>query len=178
MERLGSDIRRTLAVSGMPEAGAMTAIVRAWPQAVGAAIARCAWPQRLGRDGTLRVAAVSSTWAYELDRLAPEILPRLQAALGEDDRPARLRFVLGPVPGAPAVDPDEPASRLPQPAAPERQEAARLAAAIEDDELRELVVRAAAASLAQRRAGQSGSVEQGGRAGEPAVRPEGFDPSR
>ena len=158
MERLGSDIRRTLAAAGMPEAGAMTAIVRAWPQTVGPAIARCAWPQRLGRDGTLRVAAVSSTWAYELDRLAPEILPRLQAALGEDG-PARLRFVLGPVPEAPAVDPDAPAPRRPQPAVPERQEAARLAAAIEDDELRELVVRAAAASLAQRRAGQSGSVE-------------------
>ena len=36
------------------------------------AIARNAWPLRIGRDGTLHVAAASATWAFELDRMSAD----------------------------------------------------------------------------------------------------------
>jgi hypothetical protein len=154
MERLGDDVRKALAATGAPEAGPMTAIVDAWPDAVGAAIARAAWPARLARDGTLHVATVSSTWAFELDRLAPEIAGRLAAALGED-APAALRFAPGRVPEPPAPVPPERPAVGPEPTASERAEAGRLAAPIADADLRELVARAAAASLAADRSNRA-----------------------
>jgi hypothetical protein len=146
MKRLGEDVRSALAAAGAPEAGAMTEIVRAWPDAVGAAIGRAAWPARLSRDGTLHVATVSSTWAFELGRMADEILARLSEAITESP-PAALRFAVGPVPEplAAAVAP-EPAG--PSPPRPETVAAAHaLAATIDDEDLRALVARAAAASL-------------------------------
>jgi hypothetical protein len=147
MERLGDDVRRALAATGAPEAGLLTAIVEAWPAAVGDAISRAAWPARLARDGTLHVATVSSTWSFELGRLAPEIAGRLAAALG-DDAPTTLRFAPGRVPEPPAPAAATHAAAGPRPTASERAEAARLAAPIADGDLRELVERAAAASLA------------------------------
>lgn len=147
MERLGDDVRRALAATGAPEAGPLTAIVEAWPAAVGDAIARAAWPARLARDGTLHVATVSSTWSFELGRLAPEMLERLAAALG-GDAPAALRFAPGHVPEPSAPASPEHARAGPEPSAAERAQAAKLAAPITDAELRELVARAAAASLA------------------------------
>jgi predicted nucleic acid-binding Zn ribbon protein len=54
-----------------------------WPSVVGPAIAEHAWP--LGeRDGTLTVGCRSATWANELDLLGPELLGRLNTALGGD----------------------------------------------------------------------------------------------
>ena len=58
----------------MPDAGALADVTRVWPEAVGDAIARAAWPQRIARDGTLLVAATSSSWAFELGLLGEEIL--------------------------------------------------------------------------------------------------------
>jgi hypothetical protein len=147
MERLDSSIRRELGRFG-PVDGDMVAIVRAWPEAVGETVTRNAWPARLARDGTLHVNASSATWAFELGRLAETILEQLRALLGEETPPT-LKFAPGPIP--------EPASRAPDDAsAPavavgpeERLKGAALAAGIEDDELRELVARAAAASLAR-----------------------------
>lgn len=150
MERLGAEVRRGLAGVGGPEAGALSRIVEAWPAAVGDAIARAAWPARLARDGTLHVAAVSATWAFELGRLADEIAARLATALGED-APAALRFAPGRVPEPPAPLPPDGLSDVTEPGPAERAEAARLAAGIADAELRELVARAAAASLARGR---------------------------
>ena len=153
MERLGDDARRLLAAAGAPEAGPLARITGAWPTAVGAPIARSAWPLRLGRDGTLHVATVSSTWAFELDRLAPELLARLRAAVG-DDAPASLRFAVGPVPEAGRDEESPGRVDITQPTAEARREGAALASAIADPELRELVARAAAASLSRRPAGR------------------------
>ena len=150
MERLGEEVRRSLAAAGGPEAGALSRIVEAWPGAVGDAIARAAWPARLARDGTLHVAAVSATWAFELGRLADEIAARLVTALGED-APATLRFAPGRVPEPPAPLPPDGLADVTGPGPAERAEAERLAAGIADAELRELVARAAAASLARGR---------------------------
>ncbi len=144
-EPIGTEIRRELARFGA--AGAMDQIVAAWPAAVGEAIAHNAWPARVGRDGTLHVAASSSAWAFELTQLAPTILERLAAAL-EGNAPAALRFAPGPLPepGSPTVK--DPTRVVPEPSRSQLREADRIAAPIADPELRALVTRAAAASLA------------------------------
>jgi hypothetical protein len=152
MERIGTDIRRELARFG-PVDGDMVAIVRAWPEAVGPTVARNAWPARLARDGTLHVNASSSTWAFELGRLAEAILEQLRAAVGEDAPPA-LKFVPGPVPEPAPPASDEGAETALDVGPEERLEGAALAAGIEDEELRDLVARAAAASLARARSGR------------------------
>ena len=146
MERVGRVIGDELRRFG-PAAG-MTEIVSAWPDAVGEAIARNAWPARLARDGTLNVHTDSSAWAFELAHLAPTILERLRAALGQL-APSALRFAVGPLPQD-ALD-DDSARRLrpPQPGPAERARAEALAKPIENEELRNLVARAAAASLAK-----------------------------
>jgi hypothetical protein len=145
VERLGADVERELARSG-PAPG-MLAVVGAWPEAVGETVARNAWPARLSRDGTLHVAARSAAWAFELTQLAPAVLERLAATLA-DAAPRAVRFAPGPVPEAGGACP--PAAEKPPPASPEeRRRAERLAAEIDNGELRALVARAAAASLAR-----------------------------
>lgn len=150
MERIGDSVRRAAPGTSLPELGALAEITRVWPAAVGDAIARAAWPARIARDGTLHVAAASSTWAFELAGLAPQIVARLEEHLGKD-APRTLRFVPGPVPEPPAALPPAIPARGPEPTAAERAEAAGIAAAIGDEELRSTVARAAAASLARRR---------------------------
>ena len=146
MERVGDVVRDELRRFG-PAAG-MTEIVAAWPGAVGAAIARNAWPARLARDGTLHVHTDSSLWAFELAQHAPTILDRLRAELGQH-APATLRFAPGPLPADAAASDDRDRPSAPVPDAEDRARAAALAERIESEELRNLVARAAAASLAK-----------------------------
>ncbi|HLG09826.1 MAG TPA: DUF721 domain-containing protein [Gaiellaceae bacterium] len=155
MERIGKEIERELARGGSRDAIPLAAVTSAWPQAVGETVARNAWPLRIGRDGTLHVATTSATWAFELDRLSPEIQEQLGAILGEDT-PAKLRFAVGPVPepGAPS---EAHSSHSAQPLAVPPEivaEAASAASVIEDPGLRELVARAARASLSKVRSGR------------------------
>ena len=150
MERIGADVRRELGRFG-PAAG-MSELVEAWSGAVGEAIARNAWPARLARDGTLHVATGSAAWAFELAHLEGELLDRLRAAAGEA-APARLRFALGRLPEASADTESVEQSRA-EPSPADRDAAARLAAGIEDDELRATVARAAAQSLARAASGR------------------------
>lgn len=147
MDRLERQVRRELGRFG-PVDGDMIAIVRVWPEAVGDTVARKAWPARLARDGTLHVNAVSATWAFELGRLAPTIIERLQSELGEA-APPTLKFVPGPVPDVDAGAPEHQAEPPPDVAPEHRAQGAAIAAGIEDEELREYVARAAAASLAR-----------------------------
>jgi hypothetical protein len=148
MERIGDGVARELGRSGGGAGLALAEITAAWTSAVGAAVARNAWPLRVARDGTLHVATSSATWAFELDRLAPEIRERLEAALGES-APPKLRFAPGNLPEPPL--PVEPA-REPVEVPPEvAAEAAAAASSIDDPELRELVARAARASLQKAR---------------------------
>ena len=68
-----------------------------WPETVGAAIAAEAEPIS-ERGGLVTVACRSAVWAQELDLLAAELVPRLNAAMGgrEGDDPVRaLRVVAG-----------------------------------------------------------------------------------
>jgi hypothetical protein len=151
MERLDGSVRRALRGAGVPDAGVLAEVTRVWPDAVGAPIARAAWPQRLARDGTLHVTTVSSTWAFELDRMREEIRAKLATAMGEATPPA-IRFAPGPVPG-PAAEPRGAVEPL-RPTAGDEAEASVLAARIDDPELREAVRKAAAASLAAARVGR------------------------
>ena len=148
MERLDGSVRRALRGAGVPDAGALAAVTRAWPEAVGGAIARAAWPQRIGRDGTLHVTTVSSTWAFELQRMEDEIRAKLEPVVG-DATPAALRFATGPVP-SPGADPSTPPPHS-SPTAADEAEAAALSAGIEDPDLREAVRQAVAAGLARGR---------------------------
>jgi len=146
MERIGRDVRHELGRFGPP--GGMSEVVAAWPGVVGDSIAANSWPARLGRDGTLHVAVSSSPWAFELAQLEPEIAARLAHALGEE-RPRRLRFAPGPLPETSPEIVRKEEQFSPVPSAEDHALAAKIAAHVEDSELRELISRAAAASLAR-----------------------------
>jgi hypothetical protein len=139
VKRLGEEVGRELGRFG-PEAK-IAAVVEAWPAAVGETIARSAWPARVARDGTLHVNTADSIWAFELTNRGAEIAQRLGVE--------RVRFAPGrlPEPSAPEPPTREPAPWKPSPAILET--GARLAAGIEDESLRKVVARAAAASLAR-----------------------------
>jgi hypothetical protein len=72
-------------------------VQRVWAETVGAAIAREAEPVS-ERGGVITVACRSAVWAQELDLLAPDVIERLNGALGEPAvsqlrclaRPARI----------------------------------------------------------------------------------------
>ena len=123
--------------------------VESWPAAVGDEIARNAWPARFQRDGTLVIHTRDAIWGFVLTSRAGEISKRLPG------RPP-LKFVPGPLP-EPGVAPSTGAAGGPPPATlEERSQAAEWAAEIEDEELRDIVSRAAAASLARWSAGRRG----------------------
>jgi hypothetical protein len=146
MERIGRNVRSELGRFG--PAGGMAEIVAAWVTVVGDSIAANSWPARLARDGTLHVSVSSSPWAFELAQLEPEIAARLAHALGED-RPRRLRFAPGPLPESGAGNVRKEGRISPRPSADDQAAAAKIAAPVRDSELRELISRAAAASLAR-----------------------------
>jgi hypothetical protein len=141
MDRVGRDIERELSRFG-PASG-MAPLIDAWPAAVGPEIARNAWPARLGRDGTLHVHAKDSVWAFELTSRAEEIRIRLG-----DAAPRSLRFSPGPLPEPETdrLDPTQKESR--KPTAEHVAEADSLVRGIRDPDLRKVVAKTVAASLA------------------------------
>jgi hypothetical protein len=146
-ERIGGAVRRQLARFG--DSGRLGEVVAAWPQAVGELVARNAWPARIARDGTLLVNTRDAVWAFELGHRGAEILGRVDKDL------KAIRFVPGPIP-EPALEPTATAAALPDPPTTEQVErGAELAAGIADEELRDRVAKAAAASLARAADGRS-----------------------
>ena len=109
----------------------------------------------MGRDGTLHVATTSSTWAFELDRLSPEIQERLDALAGAS-APRKLSFRVGPVPEPGALETEEtgPAEQAVAESPEIASEAASIASGIDDPELREIVARWARASIRRARSGR------------------------
>ena len=146
-EPLGDDVKRELDRFG--PAGAIADVVAVWPEAVGGAIARNAWPARIARDGTLHVSTSSSAWAFELGLLEAQLLERLAEALGAAG-PQKLRFAPGPLPEAGAAA-DEAQRAAPEVTEQHLQAGEEVAAPIEDGNLRKLVAKAAAFSLAKPR---------------------------
>ncbi len=146
MERLAREVRAELARFG-PQGG-MPELLAAWPEAVGPMIAANAWPARIARDGTVHVSTSSAAWAFELGQLAPVLVEKLRAQLGES-APKSLRFAVGHVP-EPASTPsaDQPPKTI-RPSKEALQRAADLTAGMTSEELREQVARAAALSLSR-----------------------------
>lgn len=58
-------------------------VQRVWVAAVGEAVAAQAEPTT-ERDGVLGVTCCSAVWAQELDLMGPELVGRINAALGAD----------------------------------------------------------------------------------------------
>jgi hypothetical protein len=146
MERIGSEVKQQLSRFGVQ--GAMPEVVAAWPAAVGPMVAANAWPARIARDGTLHVNTSSSAWAFELGQLAPQIQAKLAEKLGEK-APKALRFAVGHLPESDLPTLGEGRPAIFQPTEEALQTAAALAAAIEDEELRERVQKAAALGLSR-----------------------------
>jgi hypothetical protein len=145
-ERIGDDVKKELGRFG-PAAG-MAELVGVWPALVGEQIAKNAWPARFARDGTLHVATSSSAWAFELSQLAPQLLGRLQEALG-GVAPEAIRFAPGKLPdeSSPAVEERE--KWVVEPSKEDVERAFELAARIEDESLREVVAKTVARGLAR-----------------------------
>ena len=142
MDRVGDAVSRELGRFG-PAAG-MAPIVEAWPAAVGVEIARNAWPARLARDGTLHVNAKDSIWAFELKSRAEEIRVRL----GEH-APRRLAFAPGPIPEPVGTVSVDAVAEGPEPTPEQIARADSLTRVIDDEELRKVVTKAVALSLAK-----------------------------
>ena len=142
IDRVGDAVGRELARFG-PAAG-MAPLVEAWPAAVGDVIARNAWPARLARDGTLHVNTSDSIWAFELKSRAEDI----RARLGEH-APPRLSFAPGPIPEPLERSPEEVSHERLEPAPEHLAEADSLTRVIRDDELRKVVAKTVALSLAK-----------------------------
>ena len=149
MKPIGDDVRRELA--RFPGAAGMAAIVAAWPGVVGDAVARNAWPAKLVRDGTLHVSTSSSAWAFELTQLRGEVLPRLQKAVAGEAAVAALRFAPGRLPAVAMKAPLEASTPVAATDPAALAEAARMASSVGDETLRNLIQRAAAASLSKAR---------------------------
>jgi hypothetical protein len=116
-----------------PSSGAesLLPILRVWPAAVGAPVAREAWPARMAQDGTLVVHVTSSLWASELQMLEGLLREKLAVALNGPAPP--LKFRLGQVPRAP----EQPVLEPPPPDVVEA--ASRLSAQVADGPLRDAV---------------------------------------
>jgi hypothetical protein len=145
---IGGSVRRELSRFG-PASG-MAPLVEAWPTAVGPEIALNAWPARLGRDGSLRVHTRDAVWAFELAVRADEI----REHLGEL-APPRLIFVAGPVPEPRLEVVPDPSQSAVEPTAEHRARAALLVRGIGDEDLREIVAKTVALSLAAADSGRS-----------------------
>ena len=139
MKHLGDEVKRELGRFG--PTGGIGELLEVWPAAVGETIAQNAWPARVARDGTLHVNTTDSIWAFELTSRATAIAERLGVE--------RVRFTPGRLPDPPGTDPEARKSDPVRPSATLVEEGARLAAGIEDENLRKIVARAAAASLAK-----------------------------
>jgi predicted nucleic acid-binding Zn ribbon protein len=68
-----------------------------WPAAVGEAVVARATPTA-ERGGVLVVSCEAAVWAHELDLMGPELVARLNAALG-GDRVVSLRCQAAPARG-------------------------------------------------------------------------------
>ena len=146
-ERLGDDVRRELKRFG--PGGAIADVVAVWPDAVGDSISRHAWPARIARDGTLHVSTSSSAWAFELGLLEAELRDRLSNAL-DGEAPERLRFAPGRLPEPAAPGSSAARNRVLDVTEQHLQAGEELAAPISDENLRKVVAKAAAMSLAKR----------------------------
>jgi len=89
----GALLDRVIAEKGWKHNLGVAALLGHWADFVGEVNAQHTWPVRF-RDGQLTVQAESTTWATQLRFLAPQIVARLNEALGEET--VTFVRVLGP----------------------------------------------------------------------------------
>jgi predicted nucleic acid-binding Zn ribbon protein len=70
-------------ISVLAPATTLARVQEIWERTAGPAIATAARPTA-ERDGVLTVTCAAAVWAQELDLMAGELIPRLNAALGSD----------------------------------------------------------------------------------------------
>ncbi|MEU4892174.1 DciA family protein [Streptomyces sp. NPDC044780] len=96
---LGAAINRLITERGWETPAAVGGVMGRWPQMVGPEVAQHCEPQRYDEDArVLTVRCDSTAWATQLRLLAPQLVARLNADLGQGT--VRLIKVLGP--GGPA----------------------------------------------------------------------------
>lgn len=69
--------------SRLAPATTLARVQAVWGEATGPAIAAAARPTA-ERNGVLTVTCTAAVWAHELSLMAPELLSRLNEAIGED----------------------------------------------------------------------------------------------
>jgi predicted nucleic acid-binding Zn ribbon protein len=79
--------------SALEPATPLARVQKIWEVAVGPAIAAAARPSA-EHDGLLTVTCSAAVWAHELDLMAGDLIPRLNAAL-DDDVVRKLRCRTG-----------------------------------------------------------------------------------
>lgn len=117
-----------------------------WAHAVPNRVRDHARPVRLDH-GTLIIHVTSPAWAQELSYLSDDLLKRIRSYVPKA-KIRDLRFRVGDLPALPerAAPRNDPVEPIPLSAIPE--EIGRALAHVHDDELRDALTRAAAASLA------------------------------
>jgi len=104
---------RTLGKAGLQTTSDVWQLAEIWSATLGAQIASRAAPVRLVR-GELVIAVPEAVWRQELSLLAPQILARLNQALGRE-AVQRIRLIGGEAaPPESSVDRDRPRRRLPR----------------------------------------------------------------
>ncbi|KAB2588499.1 DUF721 domain-containing protein [Streptomyces arboris] len=94
---LGSAINRLITERGWETPAAVGGVMGRWPQIVGDDLANHCVPLRYDEDPAARVLTVScdsTAWATQLRLLAPQLVARLNADLGQGT--VRMIKVLGP----------------------------------------------------------------------------------
>ena len=128
-----------------PEARECAAFT-AWNGAAGAGVRRASTPIRLD-NRLLVVATVDQTWKTQLERLAPQLIFRINSLLAAP-LVTRIAFRVDPAAVAAAHEPEAPPVRTGNPAAV-AAEIEHDADAIADPALREAFLRAASRCLAR-----------------------------
>ncbi|ADI08507.1 hypothetical protein SBI_05387 [Streptomyces bingchenggensis BCW-1] len=96
---LGAAINRLITERGWETPAAVGGVMGRWPQMVGPEVAQHCEPQRYDEEArVLTVRCDSTAWATQLRLLAPQLVARLNADLGQGT--VKLIKVLGP--GGPA----------------------------------------------------------------------------
>ncbi|WP_413102191.1 DUF721 domain-containing protein [Streptomyces sp. Inha503] len=92
---LGAAINRLITERGWETPAAVGGVMGRWPQMVGPEVAQHCEPQRYDEDArVLTVRCDSTAWATQLRLLAPQLVARLNADLGQGT--VKLIKVLGP----------------------------------------------------------------------------------
>jgi predicted nucleic acid-binding Zn ribbon protein len=150
----GALVSETLATYGLTEKIRGYRVAAEWDQLVGERIGRRTRPMGIVGPPARRVLQVqvaSSAWLHELGLLKAQLLDVLWSALGEPKLFEDLSFQLAgrsrnpnDAPGvAPSARPTAPGKVAPPPpaAGPDREQILAETAAVDDDELRDLITR-------------------------------------